>query len=79
MTDVVGGLQSSVVGDVLAQCLFAVDVLAVHQVAAVLLHHALRPLLEGRHRRVLPPRPQVPLLVVLAAWGGGRGQRSAPD
>lgn len=49
MTDVVGGLQSPVVSDVLAQRLFAVDVLAIDQVAAVLLHHALRPLLEGRH------------------------------
>lgn len=74
-THVVGRLQAAVVGDVLSQRLAAVDVLAVHGVAAVLLRHAGRAVLEGLQRGVLPPGPQVALLVVLAAcgtepWGG---------
>lgn len=66
---VVGRLQPAVVGDVLSQRLAAVDVLAVHSVAAVLLRHAGRAVLEGLQRGVLPPGPQVAFLVVLTACG----------
>lgn len=68
-THVVGCLEPAVVSDVLAQRLPPVDLLAVHGVAAVLLRHARRPVLEGLQGGVLPPRPQVSLFVVLPSCG----------
>lgn len=65
-THVIRRLQPSVVSDVFSERLFPVDVLPVDGVAAVLIHHALRPLTERLHRRVLPPRPQVAFFIVLS-------------
>lgn len=56
-THVVGCLEPAVVSDVLAQCLPAVDLLAVDGIAAVLLCHTGCPVLEGLQGGVLPPRP----------------------
>lgn len=63
----VGGLQPAVVCDVLPQGVLSIHRLLVDAVVPVLLHHALGLLLEGLHRGVLPPRPQVSVLVVLSA------------
>lgn len=63
--DLVGGLEATVVGDVLPQGVSSVQRLLVDAVVAVLLHHALGLLLERLHRGVLPPGTQVPVLVVL--------------
>lgn len=67
----VGRLESPVVGDVLPEGVPPVHGLPVHAVVAVLLNHALGLLLECLHRRVLPPGPEVPILVVLPTCGGG--------
>lgn len=68
----VGGLKSPIVGDVLPEGVPAVHGLPVHAVVAVLLHHALGLLLERLHGRVLPPGPEVPVLVILPTCGGRR-------
>lgn len=72
----VGRLEAAVVCDVLAEGVPAVHRLPVHAVVAVLLHHALGLLLERLHGRVLPPGPEVPVLVILSACGV-RGERQA--
>lgn len=64
----VGGLQPAVVRDVLPQGVLSVQRLLVDAVISVLLHHALSLLLEGLHGRVLPPGPQVSVLVVFSAF-----------
>ena len=72
----IGRLEAPVVGDVFAKGVPAVHRLPVHTIVAVLLHHALGLLLECLHGRVLPPGPEVPILVVLSACGV-RGERQA--
>lgn len=64
----VGGLEAAVVGDVLPQGVSSIQRLLVDAVISVLLHHALGLLLEGLHGRVLPPGPQVTVLVVFSAF-----------
>lgn len=64
----VGGLEAAVVGDVLPQGVSSIQRLLVDAVISVLLHHALGLLLEGLHGGVLPPGPQVSVLVVLSAF-----------
>lgn len=61
----IGRLEAPVVGDVLPEGVAAVHGLPVHAVVAVLLHHALCLPLESLHGRVLPPGPEVPVLVIL--------------
>lgn len=68
-THIVGCLEPTVVGDVLAQRLPAIDFLAVDGVAAILLRHARCPVLEGLQGGVLPPWPQVALFVILSPCG----------
>ena len=70
----IGRLEAPVVRDVFAEGVPAVHRLPVHAVVAILLHHALGLLLERLHGRVLPPGPEVPVLVVLSACGV-RGER----
>lgn len=65
----VGGLQSAVVCDVLPQGVLSIQRLLVDAVVSVLLHHALGLLLEGLYGGVLPPGPQVSVLVVFSAFG----------
>lgn len=67
-TNIVSGLQASIVSDVFSQRLFSIDVFSVDSVAVVLIHHTLRSLPKRIHRWVLPPRPEVPLLIVLSPW-----------
>lgn len=70
----IGRLEAPVIGDVLPEGVPAVHRLPVHAVVAVLLHHALGLPLESLHGRVLPPGPEVPVLVILASCRG-RGKR----
>lgn len=63
-SDLIGGLESAVVSDVLSQGVSSIQRLLVDAVISVLLHHALGLLLKGLHRRVLPPGTQVSILVV---------------
>ena len=65
-THVVGSLKPPIVGNVLPQCLAPVELLPVDLVLAVLLLYAGRVVPEGCQRLILPPRPQVPFLVILA-------------
>lgn len=75
-THVVRSFQPSVVGDVLSKRLLPVDVFSVDEVVVVLVHHTLGSLPERSHRRVLPPRPQVPFFIVLTTFLTGGGQLS---
>ncbi len=52
-------------------------VVLVDGVGGVLVRHALRALLEARHRVVVPPRPQHPSLVVLTTCGAASHSRQA--
>lgn len=63
-SDLVGSLESTVVGDVLSQGVSSIHTLLVDAVISILLHHALGLPLKGLHRRVLPPGTQVSILVV---------------
>lgn len=67
----VGSLESPVVRDVLPEGVPPIHGLSVHTVVVILLYHALGLLLECLHRRVLPPGPEVPILVILPACGWG--------
>lgn len=64
-SDLVGGLESTVVSNVFSQGVSSIQRLLVDAVISVLLHHALGLLLKGLHRGVLPPGTQVSILVVL--------------
>lgn len=64
ISHLVGSLESTVVSDVLSQGVSSIQRLLVDAVISILLHHALGLLLEGLHRRVLPPGTQVSVLVI---------------
>lgn len=67
-TNMVCCLQSSVVCDVFSKRLFSIDMFSVNKIAAVLIHHTLCSLPKCLHRRVLPPRPQVTIFIILTTW-----------
>lgn len=69
----IGRLEAPVIGDVLPQGVPPIHWLPVHAVVAVLFNHALGLTLEGLHGRVLPPRSEVPILVILPSCGSEGG------
>lgn len=48
-SDLVGSFESTIVSDVLAQCVSSIQRLLVDAVVPILLHHALGLLLKGLH------------------------------
>lgn len=73
-TNMVCCLQSSVVCDVFSKRLFSIDMFSVNKIAAVLIHHTLCSLPKCLHRRVLPPRPQVTIFIILTTWWQEEGR-----